>query len=239
MALRRFSKLLGVIGGGQGRLRDWGTSVYTPARLVEPQTCTPACFPGEMKACRLFESTLLLSVRALCTFLGTFCVQDLRVAGTVFRPTHVFIPNCSGRDRGPSVLQWMRAISIAQHPWADISVLVPSMGDSITEGTIAALLKQPGDFVDEDEPIAQVETDKVTIEVRAPVAGVRNQHTPTTGENSSCGDFLLWLPTHQGQGGVFLDVDNSSAIDSTGFVRRTRCHSYCRTRSGYCGCGDE
>ena len=46
------------------------------------------------------------------------------------------------------------------------------MGDSITEGAIAAVLKQPGDAVAVDEVIAQIETDKVTIDVRAPVAGV-------------------------------------------------------------------
>ena len=45
------------------------------------------------------------------------------------------------------------------------------MGESISEGTIAALLKQAGDAVEEDEAIAQIETDKVTIDVRAPEAG--------------------------------------------------------------------
>lgn len=49
----------------------------------------------------------------------------------------------------------------------DMSVIsVPSMGDSVTEGSIAALLKQPGDVVREDEVVAQIETDKVTIDVR-------------------------------------------------------------------------
>lgn len=48
--------------------------------------------------------------------------------------------------------------------WAD--VVVPAMGDSITEGSIAAVLKQPGDTVAEDDVIAQIETDKVTIDVK-------------------------------------------------------------------------
>ena len=46
------------------------------------------------------------------------------------------------------------------------------MGDSITEGSIAAVLKGPGDSVQVDEVIAQIETDKVTIDVRAATAGV-------------------------------------------------------------------
>ena len=42
------------------------------------------------------------------------------------------------------------------------------MGDSITEGAVAALTKSPGDAVEADEVVAQIETDKVTIDVRAP-----------------------------------------------------------------------
>ena len=52
-----------------------------------------------------------------------------------------------------------------------IEVEAPNMGESISEGTIAALLKKAGDTVEEDEAIAQIETDKVTIDVRAPEAG--------------------------------------------------------------------
>jgi pyruvate dehydrogenase E2 component (dihydrolipoamide acetyltransferase) len=42
-------------------------------------------------------------------------------------------------------------------------VLVPSMGDSITEGSISSVLKAANDAVDEDEPIIQIETDKVRV----------------------------------------------------------------------------
>lgn len=51
-------------------------------------------------------------------------------------------------------------------------ITVASMGESITEGTISAILKKAGEKVEEDEPIMQIETDKVTIDVRAPQAGV-------------------------------------------------------------------
>ena len=49
---------------------------------------------------------------------------------------------------------------------------VPSMGDSITEGTVVEWLKEVGDFAQEDEVIAIVETDKVSVDIRAPVSGV-------------------------------------------------------------------
>ncbi|XP_068666824.1 dihydrolipoyllysine-residue succinyltransferase component of 2-oxoglutarate dehydrogenase complex 1, mitochondrial-like [Aristolochia californica] len=53
-----------------------------------------------------------------------------------------------------------------------VDTVVPFMGDSITDGTLATLLKKPGDRVEADELIAQIETDKVTIDVTSPAAGV-------------------------------------------------------------------
>ena len=47
-------------------------------------------------------------------------------------------------------------------------VKVPTLGESITEATIGEWLKQPGDAVRADEPIASLETDKVAVEVNAP-----------------------------------------------------------------------
>ncbi|KAG9446288.1 hypothetical protein H6P81_012416 [Aristolochia fimbriata] len=53
-----------------------------------------------------------------------------------------------------------------------VDAVVPFMGESITDGTLATILKKPGDRVEADEPIAQIETDKVTIDVTSPEAGV-------------------------------------------------------------------
>ena len=51
-------------------------------------------------------------------------------------------------------------------------VKVPALGESITEGTLAQWLKKAGETVAADEPIASLETDKVTVEVPAPTSGV-------------------------------------------------------------------
>ena len=56
--------------------------------------------------------------------------------------------------------------------YSSVTVSVPEMGDSITEGSIATIEKSAGDAVAEDEVIVQVETDKVTIDIRSPGAGV-------------------------------------------------------------------
>eukprot|EP00210_Caulerpa_lentillifera_P000443 g429.t1 len=61
-------------------------------------------------------------------------------------------------------VRWFRASHSIQE--GSTIIVVPSMGDSITEGTIATLLKKQGDTLIEDDVVAQIETDKVTIDVR-------------------------------------------------------------------------
>ena len=51
-------------------------------------------------------------------------------------------------------------------------ILVPALGESITEATVAKWLKNPGDSVEADEPIVELETDKVNLEVPSPITGV-------------------------------------------------------------------
>lgn len=50
------------------------------------------------------------------------------------------------------------------------------MGDSISEGVVEQLVKQPGEFVNADEVIARIETDKVTVDITAPFSGVIKQY---------------------------------------------------------------
>ena len=50
-------------------------------------------------------------------------------------------------------------------------IKVPALGESVTEATIAKWFKQPGEAVNVDEPMVELETDKVTVEVPAPVSG--------------------------------------------------------------------
>lgn len=59
--------------------------------------------------------------------------------------------------------------------FSKITVKVPSMGDSITEGTTLEIKKNIGESVKADEPVVVLETDKVQVEVRAPEAGVITQ----------------------------------------------------------------
>ena len=51
-------------------------------------------------------------------------------------------------------------------------ILVPVLGESITEATVSKWLKNKGDNINADEPIVELETDKVNLEVPSPIAGI-------------------------------------------------------------------
>jgi 2-oxoglutarate dehydrogenase E2 component (dihydrolipoamide succinyltransferase) len=69
-------------------------------------------------------------------------------------------------------------------------VKVPVLGESVSEATIGQWLKQPGEPVKLDEPIASLETDKVAIDVMAPAAGVMGQHIAKEGDTVSVGALI-------------------------------------------------
>src|SRR5215469_10297414 len=69
-------------------------------------------------------------------------------------------------------------------------IKVPSLGESITEATVSKWLKRPGEAVALDEPVAELETDKVTLEVPAPVAGTLGEILAQEGANVPVGAVL-------------------------------------------------
>ena len=69
-------------------------------------------------------------------------------------------------------------------------ILVPALGESITEATVAKWLKNPGDKVEADEPIVELETDKVNLEVPSPVSGVLTQINSQDGSVVEVGALL-------------------------------------------------
>src|SRR5215216_4390594 len=69
-------------------------------------------------------------------------------------------------------------------------IRVPTLGESVTEATIGKWFKQPGDAVAVDEPLVELETDKVTIEVPAPAAGTLSEIAAGNGETVAVGALL-------------------------------------------------
>src|SRR6186713_1785090 len=69
-------------------------------------------------------------------------------------------------------------------------IRVPTLGESVTEATIGKWFKKPGDAIKVDEPLVELETDKVTIEVPAPSAGVLSEIVAKDGETVAVGALL-------------------------------------------------
>ena len=69
-------------------------------------------------------------------------------------------------------------------------IRVPALGESVTEATIGKWFKQPGDAVAVDEGLVEFETDKVTIEVPAPAAGVLGEISAKDGDTVAVGALL-------------------------------------------------
>jgi len=71
-----------------------------------------------------------------------------------------------------------------------VEIRVPALGESVTEATIGQWFKKPGEPVAADEPVVELETDKVTIEVPAPASGVLESVTAETGSVVEVGALL-------------------------------------------------
>ena len=91
-----------------------------------------------------------------------------------------------------------------------IEIRVPTLGENITEGTIGKWFKQAGDAVKDDEPLVEVETDKVILEIISPATGIL-EIMAQTGETAGIGALL----------GV-LRASESSASTTRSSVREIR-----------------
>ena len=69
-------------------------------------------------------------------------------------------------------------------------IRVPTLGESISEATVGKWFKQRGDAVKADEPLVELETEKVTLEVNAPSAGVLSEIVADSGATVAIGALL-------------------------------------------------
>ena len=83
-----------------------------------------------------------------------------------------------------------------------VELIVPTLGESITEATVSKWLKKIGESFEVDEPLVEIETDKITVEVPAPSAGVLSEIKVKEGKEVNIGGVLgtvsythLTLPT--------------------------------------------
>jgi len=93
-------------------------------------------------------------------------------------------------------------------------IKVPTLGESVTEATVGQWFKREGDAVARDEPLVELETDKVTIEVPAPIAGRLEQITVRDGETVGVGALLGMLA--EGAGAAAGDAGAKPASGNSG-----------------------
>ncbi|HVJ76438.1 MAG TPA: 2-oxoglutarate dehydrogenase complex dihydrolipoyllysine-residue succinyltransferase [Hyphomicrobium sp.] len=80
-----------------------------------------------------------------------------------------------------------------------IEIRVPTLGESVTEATVGKWFKQAGDAVKVDEPLVELETDKVTVEVPAPASGVLGDILVESGSTVAVGSLLAALKEGAGK----------------------------------------
>src|SRR5881296_1209458 len=74
-----------------------------------------------------------------------------------------------------------------------VELVVPSVGESIVEVEIGDWLKREGQAVDQDEPLVVIETEKVTVELPAPVAGTITAMLKHKGDRANVGDVIGYM----------------------------------------------
>ncbi len=97
-----------------------------------------------------------------------------------------------------------------------VELVVPSVGESITEVEIGDWLKNPGEPVAQDEPVVVIETEKVTVELPAPTTGTIIQMLKRKGEKAAVGDIIGYMEpngsppqSRRGRGGVVQENPSS------------------------------
>jgi len=74
-------------------------------------------------------------------------------------------------------------------------IVIPQMGESVAEGSVGTWLKAVGEAVEQDEPIVEIETDKVAMEVPSPVAGVLTEQLVAEGDTVEIGALIARVDT--------------------------------------------
>lgn len=84
-------------------------------------------------------------------------------------------------------------------PPETFDITIPQLGESITQAVLSSWLKNEGESVEEDDPVAELETDKVSVEVTAPAAGVLSEILAKPGETLAPGDLIARVAASSSQ----------------------------------------
>ncbi len=113
-----------------------------------------------------------------------------------------------------------------------VEVVMPQMGESITEGTVSKWLKKVGDKIEKDEAILEISTDKVDAEVPSPGAGVLLEIRHNEGDTVEVGTVLAVVGAQGEQPAATALAAHDYGHSARDFSRfRCTCNSRCTYRS--------
>jgi len=92
---------------------------------------------------------------------------------------------------------------------------LPKMGESVSEATIVRWLKQPGDPVEEDEPVLEIATDKVDSDVPSPVSGILKEQRFVEGTVAQIGEVIATIETVEGNENADYTDERESVTSET------------------------
>lgn len=127
------------------------------------------------------------------------------------------LANISEGDTKPSASAPAQAEAAPAASGQTVEIMVPTLGESVSEATVGTWFKAEGDSVEADEMICELETDKVSVEVPAPAAGVLTKITVKEGETVSAGGVLGELSSG-GAGAVKAESAPAAAAAAGGNV---------------------
>ncbi len=93
-----------------------------------------------------------------------------------------------------------------------VELIVPTLGESITEATVSKWLKKIGEPFEVDEPLVEIETDKITVEVPAPSAGVISEIKAQEGTDINIGGILA----------IIGNLESSKAISKSNNDKKSK-----------------
>ena len=114
-----------------------------------------------------------------------------------------------------------------------VDVTVPALGESVTEATVASWFKKVGDSVEADEPLCELETDKVSVEVPAPAAGTLSEILAEEGTTVEASAKIAVVEKGGAGGGESSDAKTAGAkADDTGGEAEHPATDYGRNEAG-------
>ena len=125
-------------------------------------------------------------------------------------------PSESEAESSPDAASEERTLDGDAAGGEDVEVVMPKMGESITEGTVIAWYKEVGEAVEVDETLLEIGTDKVDTEVPSPAAGVLKERLVEEGETVEVGTVIALLASEAAEGSVEAPVpDDPEASDES------------------------